>query len=218
MDKIVLAQRALEAQPILIGEVHVRLTSLTADVEDNIPLFDQHIMELITKSRISEIFALMRRMKVWDPLNYRVLTVLLRKCVPLTNEVHDHFHQYSFHVEEFKRTTLLRDYMAVCGSTTSHPHGCTTITVKFERKYNEYTLALFAEDQAFIENEFLLHQSLLRFKESQRGCIGVTWFIPRKALPLLKPPLKKEKREALKNRGIVELIIDEKYIYRVRLQ
>ena len=149
-DVLVMAQKALEAQPEIIREIHVRLASLCVNIEDNIPLqlFDQLMLNLISKCHVSEIFVLMLRMKVWDPINYRVLTILVKKCVPPINEVHDHFEQYSVDVDKFKRTTLLRDYMALRGPGNSYPHGSTTITVKFERRYREYTLAHFALDQA----------------------------------------------------------------------
>ena len=216
-DVLVEAQKALESLPTeKIGEIHVRLASLCVDIADNIPLFDERMLDLITKFRISEIFVLMLRMKVWDPLNYRILTQLLKKVVPVCIEVHDHFEQYSVHVEQFKRTTLMRDYMAIHGSRVHYPHGYTTFTVKYEGpSYRDYTLARFAADKAFLAHEFLLHQEVLHFKESQHGCISVTMFVPKRALCLLQPPFINEKRAALEARGIVELIIDEKFIYRV---
>ena len=216
-DLLVMAQRALESQHVPIGELHVRLSSFCVDIEDNIPFFDRHMLELVTKSRVSDIFSLMRRIKVWDPINYRVLTTLLRKCIPADHDsnIFDHFEQYSVQTERFKRETLLRDYNALKGRRHIFPHGCTTVTVKFERKYNMYTLADLAEDEAFLAGEFLLHQMIFRFKESHYGCISVTWFVPACAVPLLEPPLSTEKRKALEKRGVIELIVDEKYIYRV---
>ena len=214
-DLLVMAQRVLEKVPI--GELHVRLSAFCVNTEDNIPFFDRHMLEVITKSKVAEIVSLMTRMKVWDPINYRVLTSLVRKYTQGDDDsnICDHFEQYSVQTEKFKKETLLRDYMAIKGRGNIFPHGCTTITVKFERKYSNYTLAALAEDEAFLAGEFLLHQMILRFKESHYGCISVTWFIPACAVPLLKPPLSNEKRAALKERGVVELIVDEKYIYRV---
>lgn len=209
-----MGQRALESRNVPVSEIHLRLTSFCVDIEDNIPLFDQHMLEVITKSKVAEIFALMTRIKAWDILNYRVLSTLLKKCVP-GDEVNDHVEQYSANVATFKRQTLVRDYMMLRGRSRSFPRGCTTLAAKIEEKYNVYTLADLARHEAFLADEFLLHQMIFRFKESQRGCICVTWFIPTSAMSHLMPPLINKSREALEERGIIELIVDEKYIYRV---
>ena len=214
-DLLVMAQMAFESKNVPIGELHVRLSALCVNIEDNIPFFDRHMLEVTTKSKVSEIFSLMIRMKVWDPINYRVLTTLLQKCIPAGDEIFDHFEQYSVKTERFKRETLLRDYMAIKGHRHIFPHGCTTITAKFEKKYNMYTLAHLADDEAFLAGQFLLHQMIFRFKESNCGCTSVTWFIPTHAVTLLEPPHINRKRAALEKRGIIELIVDEKYIYRV---
>ena len=200
-----------------IGQLQVRLTSLCVDLEDNIPLFDKHMLEVIAKTTIGGVIALMTRMKVWDILNFRVLSFILKKCVPLEHEIHGHVGVYSTESTQFKKETLLRDYMSIQGARYSIPHGCMTITAKFNAKYNSYTLADLANDEVFLADEFLLHKFVFRFKESYRGCISIMWFLPNSAKPLLEPPIINSKREALKKRRIVELIVDDKYIYRVCL-
>lgn len=215
-DVLVGAQKALESRPNSVSEVRQRLAMMCVDVEDNIPRFDSHMLDLITKMNIPDIFILMHRIKLWDPINFRALTTLAHKCLPDDRNVHDEIERYSHEADAFKQKTLLRDYMLVCGSKRSLPHGYTTIIVKFEKKYREYRLTEFAQDQAFLANEFLLNEAILHFKESQRGCISVTWLIPKTAMPLLKPACISAKWEALRERNIVELIIDEKYIYKVR--
>ena len=216
-DVLVVAQTALESQPNIVSKVRTRLASMCVDAEDNIPYFDEHMLTLITKTSIPDLFVLMLRMRLWDPVNFRALTTLVQKCLPTNENLHGEIERYSHEADSFKSKTLLRDYMMVCGSKKSLPYGCTTITVKFERSYTEYTMTRFAADQAFLANEFLLNESILHFKESQRGCISVTWLIPRSAVPLLEPPRINAKREALRQRKIVELVVDEKYIYRVSL-
>ena len=210
------AKKALVSQSNIIDEVRIQLTRFCVDMSDQVKFFDQQMLALITKMNIPDIFVLMGRNKVWEPINYRILRSLVKKCVPPENEIHDHFEQYSFGLKKFRRKTLLRDYMAVIGPITKLlPHGCTTIAVKFQKKYREYTMDDFAKDQAFLEGEFLLHRSILHFKESQRGCVNVTWFIPKHALEFLTPQIINQKREALRSRGIIEMIVGEKHIYRV---
>ena len=213
-DILVKAQKALVSQNVLVSDIHLRLTALCVDIEDNIPLFDKHMMEVIAKSKVPEIFALMTRIKAWDILNYRVLSTLLKKCIP-EDEVHGYVEQYSGEADKFKRVTLVRDYVMLRGSSLTYPRGFTTLSAKIEEKYNTYTLAGLANDQKFLANEFLLQQMIFRFKDSQRGCISVTWFIPKSAMSHLTPPLINKSRKALEERGIIELIVDEKYIYRV---
>lgn len=210
------AEKALESQSNIIGEVRIRLTRLCVDTSDQVKFFDQQILELITKMNIPDIFVLMSRNKVWEPINYSILMSLVNKCIPPENKIHQHFKEYSDELKDFQQRTFLRDYMAIIGPVSKlFPHGCTTIAVKFEKKYGEYTMADFAKDQAFLEGEFFLHQSILHFKESQRGCVNVTWFIPKHALQFLAPQNINQKREALRSRGIVEIIVGEKHIYRV---
>ena len=213
-DLLVMAQKALVSQNVPVSEIHLRLTALCVDIEDNIPLFNTHVLGVIAKSMVPEIFALMTRIKAWDILNYRVLSTLLKKCIP-EDEVHGYVEQYSAEADTFKRQTLVRDYMRLRGSSLTYPRGCTTLAAKIEEKYNQYTLADLATDEAFLANEFLLQQMIFHFKESQQGCICVTWFIPKSSMSHLTPPLINKSWEALKKRGIIELIVDEKYIYRV---
>ena len=213
-DLLVMAQKALVSQNVPVSEIHLRLTSFCVDIEDNIPLFEKHMLEVIEKHKVPEIFTLMTRIKAWDILNYRVLSTLLKKCIP-GDEVHGYVEQYSAEADTFKRQTLVRDYMMLRGSSLTYPRGCTTLAAKIEEKYNQYTLADLAKDEAFLAKEFLLQQMIFRFKESQRGCICITWFIPKSAMSHLTPPLINKRREALKERGFIELIVDEKYIYRV---
>ena len=213
-DLLVMAQKALVSQNVPVSEIHLRLTALCIDIEDNIPLFNTHMLGVIAKSNVPEIFALMTRIKAWDILNYRVLTTLLKKCIP-EDEVHGYVEQYSAKADTFKRQTLVRDYVMLRGSSLTYPRGYATFSAKIEEKYNQYTLADLAKDEAFLANEFLLQQMIFRFKESQQGCISVTWFIPKSSMSHLTPPLINKSWEALKKRGIIELIVDEKYIYRV---
>ena len=216
-DLLIKAKKALESQPNIVDDVRIRLTAFCVDMSDEVKFFDQQMLALITKMNIPDIFVLMIRNKVWEPINYRILKSLVKKCVPPENDIHDYFEQYSVVLKTFQQRTLLRDYMAVIGPISKlFPHGCTTITLKFQRKYREYTMDDFAIDQAFLEGEFLLHRSILHFKESQRGCVSVTWFIPKHALKFFAPQKINQKREALRSRGIIEMIVGEKHIYRVR--
>lgn len=216
-DLLDIAQEALLSQPNIVDKVRLRLTSFCVDVEENIPLFDEMMRTLLTKMDIPDILILMTRNRVWDPINIRILVAILKKCLPTDYEVHGHFEKYSDEVQKFQRKTLLNDYITIIGTSRSYPHGCTTITAKFERKYREYTMKEFAEDQKFLAGEFLLHQSVLRFKDSQCGCVSITWFIPRTALILFEPPKINKKRKALSDKGVIEIIVDEKYIYRVSI-
>ena len=209
-----MAQKALVSQSVPVSEINLRLTAFCVNIEDNIPLFNTHTLGVIAKSEVPEIFALMTRIKAWDILNYRVLSTLCEECIP-EDEVHGYVEQYSTEADTFKRQTLVRDYMMFRGSSLTYPRGYTTLSAKIDRKYNQYTLADLAKDEAFLANEFLLQQMIFRFKESQRGCISITWFIPKSAMSHLTPPLINKRRKALKEREIIELIVDEKYIYRV---
>ena len=208
------ADKALSSQQIISDEVRLRLTDLCVDEQNKIPFFDKVMCQLLTKMAITDIMILMRQFKIWDPINYHILAVLLNECVPKEHAVHHHLKEYSLSVQEFKHTTLLSDYMAIVGPNQHCPHGCITITAKFNRKYDEYTMEKFAQDQAFLADEFHLHQSIFRFKESCRGCVIVTWFVPKSTIELLKPANIIKNPELEKR--LLEIIVDEKYIiYRV---
>ena len=212
------ANKNLASQPSIIDDLRVRLAALCVDVKSNICFFDEMMCKLFTNMKVPEIIMLLTKHRVWDPINYRILKKLLDLCVPFEIEIHDDIKRHARKVEVFQRTTLLRDYTAIVGSNIlSSPHGCTTITVKFERKYKGYTMASFAHDQSFLAGQFLLEEFIFRFKEAHSGCVSITWFIPKSSLPLLSPHIINEKRKELREKEVIEIMVDNKFIYRVSL-
>ena len=158
---------------------------------------------------------LMTKNKAWDPINFRILYILLKKFVPPEHNVHDFMEQYSNTVQRFQRTTLLIDYMAVAGGNKCYPRGYTTVTAKIAKQYKSYTMAQFAEDEQFVAKEFHIHPSVFQFKKSEGGCVCIVWFIPKSALQLLEPSRINWRWELLKKKDIIEIIVDERFIYRV---
>ena len=197
-DLLIKSMRALLAQPNINNELPLCLKALCVDVKGNIPLFDDMSCKLYIKMDVKQIMMLMTDHKVWDPINFNILGQITRLCAPDQNDLHDYFEQHKVKVQQFQQRTFLIDYMAIVGSNIVYPPGWTTITVKFERKYNEYTMARFAKDQGFLAGQFLLQEFVLHFKNIKKGCVSITWFIPKGALQLLSPPSINEKREALR--------------------
>ena len=211
------AKNVLTSQPSIIDDLRMHLTTLCVNGKRNIRFFDGMMCKLFTNMKVPEIIMFMTKHRVWDPINYKILKNILHLCVPSETETQDYIEQHSVVVQKFQRKTLLRDYMAIVGCNLTTPHGCKTITVKFERKYKGYTMAKFAQDQGFLAGQFLIEEFAFRFKEAHDGCVSITWYIPKSALQLFSPPIIHEKMEALRQKEVIEIIVDNKYIYRVSL-
>ena len=89
--------------------------------------------------------------------------------------------------------------------------------VKIDRDYGTFTLANVAEEEEFLDNEFLLNQFIFRLNDVERGCVQITWFVPANAIPLLMPEKLAQKGEALKKRGILKIRVDDRYVYMVNV-
>ena len=216
-DILDLAQESFESHAVPLGKLRVRVTSLCVNREQNIPMFNQSMLEVIDKSSCNEIFTFLTRLQVWDALNFRVLQKIVEKCIPNDDEVCKRIHEYVPKVEKFKEKTNLRDYIRVRASGPNAIPGYRTVMVKVKKFYNTFTLADVAKEEEFLANQFLLNQFIFRLKDAGRGCVQITWLVPASAIPLLMPDKLAKKGEVLKERKMLEIRVDDRYVYKVHI-
>ena len=191
--------------------------SLSVSQKQNIPMFNQSMLEVIDKSSCDEIFTFLTRMEIWDALNFRVLQKILKVFLPDEGEIRKRIDVYASKVEKFKDDTILQDYIRVRASGTTAIPGYGTVMVKVDKYYNTFTLADVAEEEKFLANEFLLNQFIFRLKDAGRGCVQITWLVPASAVPQLMPEILAKKGEALKERNVLEIRVDDRYVYTVSI-
>ena len=191
------------------------ITSLCVSQKQNIPFFNPQMIEEISNFSCDEIFLFLTRNEVWDFLNFHVLTKIVNQFLSDEREIKKCIESYQPKVNDFKQVTFLEDYVRVRASGTAPIPGCKDVMVKLKRKYKYFTLADLSEEEKFLASQFLLNQFIFRLKNSEIGCVQITWLVPQTAIELLKPENLARKGEALKQWGILEIRVDNRYVYMV---
>ena len=216
-DILLQAQESFRLNDVPLEKFRLKATSLCVSKKHNIPMFEESKLEKINTYSCDELFHLLTRMEVWDILNFQVLQGIVKKFIPNDIETCRRIGTYALKVSEFKEATLLRDYVRIKASGTKAMPGYTTVMVKINENYGTFTLANVAEEEEFLENEFLLNQFIFRLSDGDRGCVQITWLVPASAMPLFMPEKLAEKGEALKKRGILKIRVDNRYVYMVNI-
>lgn len=191
------------------------ITSLCVSQKQNIPLFSPQMMNEIINYSFDEIFLFLTRNEVWDFLNFHVLKKIVKQFINDAESINQSIAVYQMRVDRFKRETYLPDYIKVRASGASPIPGCKDVMVKIERDYGTFTLEQLSDEEEFLCSQFLLNQFIFRFKESRSGCVQITWLIPEAAVNELMPAKLAENGEALKEHGILEIRVDNRYVYMV---
>ena len=214
-DVLLLAQKSFELHDVPLKQLHLKVTSLCVNQKQNIPLFNHSKFEEVNALSCEEIFSFLTRMEIWDFLNFQVLEEIVVKFIPNDTEVSGKISEYAREVEAFKNETNLRDYIRVRASGANAIPEYRDIMVKIERDYDRFTLADLSEEEGFLANQFLLNQFIFWLNNIEPGCIQITWLVPASAIQLLKPDELAKKGKALKERGIREIWVDGRYVYKV---
>lgn len=207
------AQDAFVANSIPLTKLRTLVTSLSVSQKQNIPVFNESMLEVINTSTYAEIFCLLTRIKVWDILNFRVLQKIVKHFIPQNDEIHACLEVYVSKVRDFKPAVTLPDYIRVRASGTTAIPGTRSLMVKIDRIYKEFTLANLEKEEQFLADQFLLNQFIFRFSDGGRGCVRITWLVPSNAIKLLKSEKLATKGKALKERKILEIRVDDRYVY-----
>ena len=216
-DILILSRKSFELHPVPLDDVRLWVASLCVDQQENIPMFDESKRVEINKSSYNELFLLLTDHEVWDALNIRELKKMVKHFAPNDEKINERIARYASKVDKFKQDTNLREYLRVRASKTNKTLNYGSFQAKLEARkdFHNFTLADVAEHEGFLADQFLLNQFIFRLQESRRGCIQITWLVPSSVIPLLKPERLAEKRESLKERGILEIRVDNRYIYMV---
>ena len=216
-DVLVLVQRSFKSHAVPVEDLRLRVTSLCVSQKQNIRFYNKSILEVINTQSCEEIFSFLTCLEAWDFLNFHILQVLVKKCIPGDSGVQEKIDEHAREVEKFKRDTLLQDFIRVrCNGATPIP-GYRTVMVKIERSYRNFTLADLANEEEFLADLFLLNQFIFRLKDGASGCVQITWLVPTNAIELLKPEVLAAKGKALKERQIIEIRVDNQYVYTVSM-
>ena len=214
-DLLLLAQKSFSSHAVPLKEFRLKVTCLCVNQKQNIPLFNHSKFGEINSFSSEEIFSFLTRMEVWDFLNFQVLEEIVERFIPNDAEVGGKISEYAPEVEAFKNTTNLQDYIRVRGTGANVTPEYRDVMVKIQRDYNRFTLADLAEEEGFLANQFLLNQFIFWLKDVEEGCVQITWLVPASAIQLLKPEKLAEKGETLRKRGIREIWVDGRYVYKV---
>ena len=191
------------------------ITNLCVNQKQNIPLFSPEMMNKISNYTFYEAFLFLSRNEVWDFLNFHVLKKIVKQFISDAGGFNRRIAQYEVRVKTFKQETYLQDYIKVRASGAHPIPGCKDVMVKIEQDYETFTLAQLSEQEEFLCSQFLLNQFIFRLKESRSGCVQITWLVPQAAIDLLMPANLARNGEALKEHGILEIRVDNRYVYKV---
>ena len=197
-----------------LDTIRLYITGLSASVKENVPLFDDHMLEIISESTLNEIFSLLTRLGSWDFLNFYILERLAKAFG--NEELVGEIEQYGEAVEAFKEETKLTDFLRIWSGRTLHgtlPNRKAVI-VKLQAKWPEYTLADVACLEKYLSGEFLLEHFIFHFSNAERGCVTIMWLVPASVIPLMKAAAK-ELENKLRKTDIQELTIDGTSVFQV---
>ena len=191
------------------------ITSLCVNQKQNIPLFSPQMINEISNYTFDQVFLFLTRNEVWDFLNFHVLKKIVKQFISDAGGFNQRIAQYELRVNNFKQETYLQDYIRVRASGAAPIPGCKNVMAKIEQDYETFTLAQLSEQEEFLCSQFFLNQFIFRLKESGSGCVQITWLVPQAAIDLLMPANLARNGEALKEHGILEIRVDNRYVYKV---
>ena len=192
---------------VSIVDLRVFITQLCADQKENIPLFDEHMSEIINHSTLEELFIFLSRIGAWDFLNFHILACIAQEYDE-DKKLVDKVRKYESEVNEFKKQTKLRDFLRVWPGRTHYKSlpGRVPLTTKRNIQWDEYTLANLAEDEEYLASQFRLHQFIFHFSNAEPGSVTLMWLIPASAAALIEKAIM-EKEPDLKRMKIQELTV-----------
>ena len=212
---VILTQSLVVAKNASLMLFRQLITSLCVQQKQNIRLFTTPMICEISNYSFDDIFLFLTQYEVWDFLNFHVLTKIVKQFLTDDKMIQRAIEDYQPKVDIFKKNTFLRDYVQVRSNGTCPIPGCKDMMVKLKRNYAQFTLADVSEQEQFLASQFLLNQFIFRLKYAEEGCVQITWLIPQTAINLLMPENLAKKAEALKHQGIMEIRVDNRYVYKV---
>ena len=208
-DKVVTDPRVLEDLRLLVN-------SLSVCKEENVPFHNRHLLSVIAKHSVNEIFVMLTRLKMWNILNFYVPKRIATKLLPNEQGICAAFESFEKEIDEFKADTNAVDYLQI-QPREDVMYDRSTLIAKIEKmSYSELKLAKVAEMAGFLADEFNLNEFIFQLNDIGRGCVCITWFIPKSAIPFLMPQrVSEDTRGRLIARGVVELVVDGRFLYKV---
>jgi acetyl-CoA synthetase len=213
---IIKTQSLIVAKNVPLMLFRQLITSLCVNQKQNIPFFTTQMITEVSNFSFDDIFLFLTRNEVWDFLNFHVLTKIVKHFLAGEKMIQRAIESYQPKVDVFKRNTFLQDFVQVRSSGACPIPGCKDVMVKVKGMYERYTLADVSEQEQFLASQFLLNQFIFKLKEAETGCVQITWLIPETAIELLLPENLAKRGEALKHQGILEIRVDNRYVYKVQ--
>ncbi len=196
----------LKEKEVPVDTVQQFINSLSVSRTENIPLFNQHMQEIISSSSLEEVFGILTRIGVWSFLNFRILEEIMRWFGG--DELNVKIEQYKEKIRKFMSKTKLSDFLQVWSGRRFHTSSQEGIQIiaKCKCVWRYCTLSEVATMEQYLANEFLLHRSIFRLANAKPGCVTIMWLVPLSALKAIKKVIK-ERQPDLKKANIQELTV-----------
>ena len=220
-DILLEAQKSLHAdESRVLPDLRLMFVNLSVRQENEVEIafFNKSVSMVMSKSTIQELFLLATKYKIWGVFNFHCLKRVMEKFIPREHEIHGKLTSYAGKVEKIKKATLLHDYMLVWREGKSNIPGSSSLIVKVDRHYSNFTLADLQKLKRYLADEFKLNEFIFHLKEAGSGCVRVTWSIPTSAIQFLMPEVFIGKHIGADSKWkILEFIVDERFLYKVHV-
>ena len=190
-----------------VKDIKLYLTALSVSIEEDTSpkVFTSHQAEIITYSKLTQIFQWLSIHGFWSFLNFYLLDCLVEKYGSDTLKVQ--VKGFTKDMEEFKKETKLVDFLPAWSGRSPHiaASGFEPIILRVNNDWSDCTLANVSELEGFLESRFLINRFLLRFANGHPGSVVIMWLAPSHAVVFLRKKIKSVDNTSLDEVGITEI-------------
>ena len=193
-----------------VTESHVRifLNQMSVGQKENIPLYEQRMVEIISHVTLEEIFLFCSRIEVWNFLNFQLLQDVADQFK--VEQLKTRLQEYSTTVDAFKRNTKLADFLRIWAGRNSLktlPESEPVFAKLKAFKWEDYTLEDVARHEEYLASEFRLRQLVMRFSNAAEGCVVLMWLVTKSVATEMKKIMSGKEKPAFDSMTIEELNI-----------
>jgi hypothetical protein len=165
------------------------LTSLSMSVREDVSecVFTSQQAEIITYSKLPQIFQWLTINGIWSFLNIYLLEKLVNKYSN-NDDLKQHVATFNEEMQGFKRDMKLADFLPAWSGRCPHvpASGFAPIILRVNKDWGDCTLGDVAEMEGFLESRFLINRFILRFANGHYGSVVIMWLVPTHAITYLK--------------------------------
>ena len=199
-----------------VEQLRVFLTQRCVDTHNDIPHFSSFMIDIAKKSTFEEIFVFLSRIGAWHFLNYSILKDIFAHFRSISSQLRLQIKEYDDEIEEFKKETLLMDFLAVWGGRCDKDEElpcCRSIIVKSIGDPNSFTIADACDMAGLIAGEFSLNE-LGALASGFSGSMYIKWMAPPAVTKHILKVMRSKKRPDLLQFGVLQLAV-ERTVFKV---